>query len=97
MLFIPIITVLLLIVSILQTLLYPKEQNKLQHTHTPTYNYGAENPYFQRPLPYNYPPLTSQKAPSEEEVLLHKKNHFTQSVFYTFLFVLGLMAFLLYN
>ena len=97
MLFIPILIGFLLIVSTVQTLLLQKEQNKIQSL--PPYNYGAENPYFPRPLPYNLPQSTvlSKKAPLEEDILQLKKTQEEQSILYTFLFVLGLLAYLIYN
>jgi hypothetical protein len=96
MLFIPIIAGFLLIVSFVQTLFLQKVQNKIQ---SPPYNYGAENPYFPRPLPYNFPHSTvsPQKAPSDEDILQLKKKQEEQSILYTFLFVLGLLAYLIYN
>jgi hypothetical protein len=100
MLFIPLLIGFLLLVSTLQTMLYSKNKhNKAQPTPPPPYNYGSENPYLQHSLPHGYPPPNAfqKQASSEDEILKHQKRQASQSVFYTFLFVLGLIAFLIYN
>jgi hypothetical protein len=98
MLFIPIIIGFLLVVSAIQNLLNPTAKNKPQLPHQP-YNYGAENPYFPQPLPHPFynPTVFSPKAPSEEDILQPKKRQEEQGIFYTALFVLGLLIYLIYN
>jgi hypothetical protein len=97
MLFILILIGLLIIVSIIQTALFQTKKKK--PTPPPPYSLDVENPYFQRPLPYGYPVLNAQQKneASEDDALKQKKKQAQQGVFYTLLFILGLIAFLLYQ
>jgi hypothetical protein len=96
MLFIPLIIGFLFLVSYAQAMLQ-KPQNKIQTPHP--YNYGAENPYFpqQLPQPFYNPTVFPQKAPTELEISQLKKRQEEQGIFYTALFVLGLLIYLIYN
>jgi hypothetical protein len=86
----------LIIVNMIENALFQRKQDKTQPPPHPHYGFDVDNLYYQGPLPYRNKDFLQKNTSKEEEDSKRRKKQSQQGVFYTLLFVLGLIALLLY-
>jgi hypothetical protein len=87
---------LLIIINRVETSLHQRKQNKNQVPPPQQPPYGFDNTHYQGSQPYGYAPFLEKKPSKEEEDANRRKRQSQQGIFYTLLFLLGLMAILMY-